>query len=60
MGWVGWVWGWSGWVVAKLKQKKQDDTNGRVWSTYDVYMYPQKANIPLQRLDKRAPTVGAI
>ena len=27
---------------------------------YDVYMYPQRANIPLQGIDRRALTVGAI
>ena len=27
---------------------------------YDMCMYPQKANIPLQCLDRCAPTVGAI
>ena len=25
-----------------------------------MYMYPQRANIPLQGLEKRGPTVGAI
>ena len=52
--WVG-----VGWVVVKAYTKKQDDTNSRV-SNYDMYMYPQRANIPLQVLDRHAMTVGAI
>ena len=40
-----------GWVVEKAKTKKQDDTNS---------MYPPRANIPLQGLDRRGPTVGVI
>ena len=44
----------------KAKTRKQDDTNSRVQSSYDVYMYPQRANIPLQGLDRCALTVGAI
>ena len=28
--------------------------------SYDVYMHPQRTNIPLQGLDRRALTVGAI
>ena len=32
----------------------------RVWSSYDVYMHPQRANIPLQGLAKRTLTVGPI
>ena len=43
----------EGWVVAKAKTKKQDDTHSRVWSGYDVHMYPQG-------LDRCALTVGAI
>ena len=27
-------------VVAKAKTKKQDNTNGRVYSGYDIHMYP--------------------
>ena len=49
-----------GWVVAKTKTKKQEYTNGRVWSGYDVHMYPQRANIPLQSLDRCVLTVGAL
>ena len=30
-----------GWEVAKAKTKKQDDTKiARIWSGYDVHMYP--------------------
>ena len=38
-----------GWVVAKAKTKKQDDTNSRVESGYDIHMYLH--NISLQGLD---------
>ena len=44
----------------KSLNKEQYDTNSRVWSSYDVYMYPQRVNIPLQGLDRHALTVGAI
>ena len=30
-----------GWLVAKTKTKKQDDTNGRVYSGCDIHMHPQ-------------------
>ena len=40
-----------GWVVEKAKTKKQNDTNSRVESGYDIHMYPQWANISLQGLD---------
>ena len=42
--------------------KKRKDTNSRVQlhSSYDVYMHPQRASIPLQGLDRHALTVGAI
>ena len=57
----GWVGGAScGWVVAKAKTKKQDDTNSRVYSGHDGHMYPQRANTPLQGLHRYALTVGAI
>ena len=33
-----------GWTLAKAYTKKQEDTNSRVWSSYDhVCMYPQRA-----------------
>ena len=44
----------------KSLNKEKEDTNSRVQSSYDVYMHPQRANIPLQGLDRRALTVGAI
>ena len=46
------------WVVAKAKTKKPEDTNKIV--EFDVHMYPQRANIPLQGLDRRVLTVGAM
>ena len=49
-----------GWVLAKAKTKKQDDTNGRVKSSCDVHMHPQRANIPLQGLDSDVLTLGTI
>ena len=49
-----------GWMVAKAKTKKQDDTNSRVASEYDVHMYPQRANILLQGLNRHGLTVEAI
>ena len=56
----GWEGHGVGWVVAKAKTKKQDNTNSRVYSGYDVHIYPQWANIPLQGLDRRVLTVVAI
>ena len=49
-----------GWVVEKDKTEKQDDTNSRVWSGYDVYMHPKRVIIPLLGLDRCVLTVGAI
>ena len=49
-----------GWLVAKTKTKKQDDTNGRVYSGCDIRMHPQRANIPLQGLDGYLLTMAAI
>ena len=46
--------------MAKVKTKKQNDTNDRVWSGYDVQMYSQWVNIPLQVLNRHVLTVGAI
>ena len=46
--------------MAKAKAKKQDDTNSRVESEYDIHMYPQRANILLQGLNRRGLTVEAI
>ena len=50
-----------GWVVAKAKTKKQDNTmiEFRV-ATYDVHMHPQRANIPLQGLDRHVLAEGVI
>ena len=60
MGWAGGVRGW-GWWWQKLNQrrKKTQMVEFRV-ATYDMYMHPQRTNIPLQGLDRRALTVGAI
>ena len=49
-----------GWMVAKVKTEKQEGTNSRVYSGYDVHMYPKRTNVPLQALGRRAVTVGAI
>ena len=50
----------GGVVVTKAEAKKQDGANSRVWSGYDVHMHPQRANIPLQSLDKCVLIVEAI
>ena len=47
-GWAGGARGCGGWWQ-KLRV-----------AIYDVYMHPQRANIPLQGLDRRALTVGDI
>ena len=47
-------------VVAKPKAKEEDETNARVQSVYDVYMYPQWVNHPLQGQDRRVLTVRAL
>ena len=41
-----------GWVEAKAKSKKQDDTmvEFRVHG-YEVHLHPQRVNIPVQGLD---------
>ena len=49
-----------GWVVEKAQTKKKEDTNGRVQSSCDVYMHPQRTNISLQGLDRCAVIMGAI
>ena len=48
------------WVVTKVKTKKQDSTmtEFRV-DIYDFHMHPQRANIPLQGLNRCMLTVGA-
>ena len=48
------------WVVATAKAKKRDDTNGRIKSGYDIHMYPQWLNNPLQGLNRHVLTVRAI
>ena len=60
-GWAGLAQEWGGWWQ-KLNQrrKKTRIVEFRVAMTCTVYMHPQRANIPLQGLDRRAPTVGAI
>ena len=59
-GWAGGARGWGGWWQ-KLNQRrnKTQRVEFRV-AIYDEYMHPQRANIPLQGLDRRALTVGAI
>ena len=47
-------------MAAKAKTKKQNYTNSRVKSGYNVCMHPQRANTSLQGLDRRVLTVGAI
>ena len=44
----------------KLKQRRNKTQISRVQGSYDVYLHPQRINIPLQGLDKHALTVGAI
>ena len=52
----GWVGGAQvGWVVAKAETKQQDD--GMVGFRVII---PQRANIPLQGLERRELTVGVI
>ena len=59
-GWVGGARGWDGWWQ-KLNQRGNNyDTNSRVQSNYDVYLLPQRTNIPLQGLDRHALTVEVI
>ena len=43
-----------------LNKEERRHKYGRVQSSYDVYMHPQRANISLQGLDRRVLTVGAI
>ena len=59
-GWAGGARGWGEWWQ-KLNQRrnKTQRVEFRV-ASYDVYMHPQRANIPLQGLDRPALTVGAI
>ena len=47
-------------MVAKPAKSRQDDTIGRIESGHDIHVHPQKANIPLQGLDKCVLTVGTI
>ena len=49
-----------GFVMAKASIKKEDNTIVELKSRYDVYMHPQRANNPLQGLERRALTVGTI
>ena len=53
--------GWkSAGVECVLAKAKKDDTNDRFHSGYDIHMYPQWVNNPLQGLDRCVLTVGAI
>ena len=51
---------WGGVGGGKSLINKKENTNSRVQSCYDVYMHQQRANIPLQGIDRCALTVGAI
>ena len=44
----------------KSLSKEETNTNTRVESSYDMYMHPQRTNIPQQGIDRRALTVGAM
>ena len=44
------------WVVVITKAKKQDNANGIVESSYDLHIYLQCSNIPLQGLDRHMHT----
>ena len=58
---MGWARGIrAGMGGGKAYANKQDDTNSRVLSSYDMYIYPQRVNFPLQDLDRSALTVGTI
>ena len=48
-----------GWVVAKDKTAK-NGKDCRVLRGYDVHIYPQSANIPLQGINRCVLTVKAI
>ena len=55
-GWAGVGWGWGGWWLnLKQRGKKTQIVEFRV--AIDVYMQPQKVNIPPQGLDRCALTV---
>ena len=58
-GWVGGARGWGGWWQ-KLNQRRNKTQRVEFKSSYDMYMHPQRAKIPLQGVDRRALTVGAI
>ena len=47
-----------GWLVAKAK--KQDGTNSRVWSGYNIHMYLQRTNILVQGLGRRVLMVEEV
>ena len=59
-GWIKGVLGWGGWWQKLNQRRKKTHNYSRVYSSYDVYMHLQRANIPLKDLDRRALTVGAI
>ena len=57
---VGEVLGWGGWWQRlKQRSKMSQIVEFRV-AMYDVHMYPQRTNIPLQSLYRRALKVSAI
>ena len=56
-GWAGGAWGWGGWWQ---KLNKRRNKTQRVEFRVAMRVHPQRANIPLQGLDRRARIVGAI
>ena len=55
-GWVGGVQGWGEWWQ-KLNQRRKKTQIVEFRVANDVYMHPQRGNIPLQGLDRCALTV---
>ena len=52
--------GWGGWWQKLKQRRKKTQIVEFMQSRYDIYVHPQKANIPLYGLDRHALTVGAI
>ena len=55
-GWAGKARGWGGWWQKLNQRRKKTQIVEFIEYSYDVYMHPQRANIPLQGLDRRACT----
>ena len=58
-GWAGGARGWGGWWQ-KLNQRRKKTQIVEFRVAMMCNMHPQRTNIPLQGLDRRALTVGAI